>query len=105
MIFDRHMLFTLVVGVAVVNGIFSPYLNIAVPITAVLMPEIFPRNPNWVLFFSSVLVASSTLLFAGVPAAVCERLLNVDRDATAPMWAWLGCALLLTAPAFPNIAP
>ena len=105
MIFDRHMLFTLVIGVAVVNGIFSPYLNIAVPITAVLMPEMFPRNPSWVLFFSSILVASATLLFAGVPAALHERLQPEHPEATGPMWTWLTLTLLLTLPALPNIAP
>ena len=102
MIFDRHMLFTLVIGVAVVNGIFSPYLNIAVPITAVLMPEMFPRDPSWVLFFSSIFVASATLLFAGVPAAVHERL-GTDPDAAGPMWTWLVVAMLMTVPALPNI--
>ena len=105
MIFDRHMLFTLVVGIAVVNGIFSPYLNIAVPITAVLMPEVFPRNPHWVLFFSSVLVASATLLFAGVPAAIHERMQTDAPDSTGPMWTWLTVATLLTLPALPNVAP
>ena len=104
MIFDRHMLFTLVIGIAVVNGIFSPYLNIAVPITAVLMPEMFPRNPSWVLFFSSILVASATLFFAGVPAALHERMRRAEPEATGPMWTWLTFALILTLPALPNIA-
>lgn len=105
MVLDRHMLFTLVIGVAVVNGIFSPYLNIAVPITAVLMPEMFPRNPSWVLFFSSILVASATLLFAGVPAAILERLMGETPEATLPMWTWLALAIVLTLPALPNLAP
>ena len=102
---DRHMLFTLVIGVAVVNGIFSPYLNVAIPIVAVLMPEIFPRNPAWVLFFSSVLVSSGTLLFSGVPAAVHERLAPDGREAAGPMLTWLAGAALLTLPALPNLAP
>ncbi len=102
MIFDRHMLFSLVIGLAVVNGIFSPYLNIAVPITAVLMPELFPRNPSWVLFFSSIFVASATLFFAGVPAAIHERF-TAEPEATGPMWTWLAAAALLTVPALPNI--
>ena len=104
MLFDRHMLFTLVIGVAVVNGIFSPYLNIAVPITAVLMPEMFPRNPSWVLFFSSIFVASATLLFSGVPAAIHERLRADEPDSPAPMWTWLAVAGLMTLPALANIS-
>ena len=100
---DRYTLFTLVIGVAVVNGIFSPYLNVAIPIVAVLMPELFPRNPNWILFFSSVFVASATLLFSGAPAAIHERLTESDPEAAAPMWTWLIGALLLTVPALPNV--
>ena len=75
---DRQTLFPLILGVCIVNGIFSPYLNLAIPVTAVLLPEIFPRTIEWVLFWSSVLVASATLLFSGVPAALYERL--VERD-------------------------
>ena len=100
---DRNTLFALVVGAAVVNGIFSPYLNIAVPIVAVLMPEIFPRNPGWVLFFSSILVASTTLFFSGVPAAIHERHIDTDPEAVGPMWTWLIGAMILTIPALPNI--
>jgi hypothetical protein len=29
--FDRQTLFVIVIGISMVNGLFSPYLNIAVP--------------------------------------------------------------------------
>ena len=67
---DRNLLLFGVVGLSVVNGLFSPFLAVALPIAAVLMPEVFPRSVGWVLFFSSLLVASGTLLFSGVPAAL-----------------------------------
>jgi hypothetical protein len=95
---DRQFLLLAVVAVSVVNGLFSPFLAVAVPIAAVLMPEIFPRSVGWVLFFSSLLVASATLLFAGVPAALVERLLVLDRDSDAPMLIWLAGTVLLAAP-------
>ena len=38
----RQNLFVIVLGLCVINGIFSPYLKIAVPITTVLMPEMSP---------------------------------------------------------------
>ncbi len=95
---DRQFLLLGVVAVSVVNGLFSPFLAVAVPIAAVLMPEIFPRSVGWVLFFSSLLTASATLLFAGVPAAVVERLLVRDRDSDAPMLIWLAGTVLLAAP-------
>jgi hypothetical protein len=96
---DRQTLLSLIVGMCIVNGIFSPYLNLAIPVTAVLMPEVFPRTIDWVLFWSSILLASATLLFSGVPAALYERLVERDPDAVASMWIWLAGAVVLCLPA------
>ena len=95
---DRQTLFPIVIGLCIVNGILSPYLKLAIPITAVLMPELFPRTIEWVLFWSSVLLASTTLLFSGVPAALYERLVERDPQGTASMWIWLACAVVLSLP-------
>jgi hypothetical protein len=96
---DRNFLFFAVVGISVLNGLFSPLLAIAVPIAAVLMPEVFPRSVGWVLFFSSLLVASGTLLFSGVPAALYERLVDRARGGQVALWIWLAGAALLALPA------
>ena len=95
---DRQTLLLLVIGVCIVNGIFSPYLRIAIPISAVLMPELFPRTLEWVLFWSSVLLASVTLLFTGVPAALYERLVERGAEGTVSMWIWLAGAVVLSLP-------
>jgi hypothetical protein len=96
---DRQTLFMLVLGLSIVNGIFSPLLKIAVPISAALMPELFPRTLEWVLFWASILVASVTLLFSGVPAALYERLIQRDGQGTTSLWIWLAGAVLLSLPA------
>lgn len=96
---SRQTVLLLIIGLCVVNGIFSPYLNIAVPIAAALMPELFPRTVEWVLFWASILLSSATLLFSGVPAALYERLARVDGEAVEPLWIWFGGALLLSLPA------
>ncbi|HKA38521.1 MAG TPA: hypothetical protein VKD25_02020 [Burkholderiales bacterium] len=96
---DRETLLLIVVGVCIVNGIFSPYLNIAIPVAAVLMPELFPRTVEWVLLWSSVLISTATLLVSGVPAALYEHLVARDTDATGPMWIWLAGAATLSLPA------
>jgi len=100
---DRNFLLFTVVGVSVLNGLFSPFLAIAMPIAAVLMPEIFPRSVGWVLFFSSLLVATGTLLFAGVPAALYERLVEREGGGTIAMAIWIGGAVLLALPALRHI--
>ena len=96
---DRQTVLFLVLGLCIVNGIFSPYLKIAIPITAALMPELFPRTVEWVLFWSSVLLATATLLFSGVPAALYERLVERDPNGTVSRWIWLAGAALLGLPA------
>jgi hypothetical protein len=96
---DRHSLILAVIGLCVVNGIFSPYLNLAIPIAAVLLPELFPRTVEWVLFWSSVLLASATLLFSGVPAALYERLIERDPKRAVSTWIWLAGAATLSLPA------
>ena len=96
---DRQTLLMAVLGLSIVNGIFSPLLKIAVPISAALMPELFPRTLEWVLFWASILVASVTLLFSGVPAAVYERLVERSSQGTVSLWIWLAGAVLLSLPA------
>ena len=96
---DRQTILPIILAVCIVNGIFSPYLKIAIPVAAVLMPEIFPRTIEWVLLWSSILVSTGTLLFSGVPAALYERLVGRDPEATTPMWIWLAGAATLTLPA------
>ena len=101
--FDRHALFLIVLGVCILNGIFSPYLKVTMAISAVLMPELFPRTLEWVLFWASVMLSSATLLFSGVPAALYERLVERDAESTASMWIWFGGAAVLSLPALQRV--
>ena len=100
---ERNFLLFGVIGVSILNGLFSPFLAIAVPIAAVLMPEVFPRSVGWVLFFSSLLVASATLLIGGVPAALYERIAKPPPDSNVAAVIWLAAAALLALPALRNL--
>jgi len=96
---DRQTLLFMVVGLCIVNGIFSPYVQITWRIAVVIMPELFPRTQEWALFWGSVLLSSMTLLFSGVPAALYERLVESKPDSVASMWIWLAGAAMLSLPA------
>jgi len=96
---DRQTLFIAVVALSILNGIFSPFLKIALPISAVLMPELFPRTIQWVLLWASVLLSSLTLLLSGIPAALYERLVAREPGGTASLWIWLSGAVALCLPA------
>jgi hypothetical protein len=100
---DRSLLVFMVVGISILNGLFSPYIAIAMPIAAVLMPEVFPRSVGWVLFFSSLLVSSATLLISGVPAALYERLVDRGKDSNVATLVWLAGAALLALPTFRHL--
>jgi len=93
---DRQTLLLMIVGMCIFNGMFSPYLSVAIPVSAALMPELFPRTIQWVLFWSSILLASATLLLSGVPSALYERW--VEGETTASMWIWFAGAAVLTSP-------
>ena len=96
---ERQSLLLVIVALCIVNGIFSPYLKVAIPIALVLMPELFPRTLEWVLFWSSVMLATATLLFSGVPAALYERLAATPAASSAAIWIWLAGAVVLSLPA------
>jgi hypothetical protein len=100
---DRQTLLLMIIGLCIVNGVFSPYMNIAIPVTAALLPELFPRTVEWVLFWGSVMLSSATLLFSGVPAALYERFVDDNPEATTSMWIWFGCAAALSFPAVQNV--
>ena len=101
--FDARGLLLVVIGICVVNGMFSPYLVIALQIAPILMPEMFPKTVNWSLFFSSIFVSTATLLVSGIPAALYERFLQVEEESTASMWIWITGATLMSLPALQNI--
>ena len=102
--FDRQTLFLFVIGICIVNGIFTPFFKVAIPVAAVLMPELFPRTVEWVLFWTSIMLSSGTLLFSGIPAALYERLVENDQESATSMWIWLAGATLLTLPAIQRFA-
>lgn len=98
---DRQTLLFVVVGLSILNGLFSPYLVLSWRLALVLMPELFPRTQEWALFWGSILLSSGTLLLSGVPAALYERL--VERASSASAWIWLAGAGLLTLPALGRV--
>lgn len=100
---DRQTLLMIVVGIAVLNGMFSPFLGIAIPLSTVWLPEWLPREPSWVLYLSSILVSSATLLVSGVPAALFERFIEVEETGNVSMYIWMGGAVLLTLPALQTL--
>lgn len=98
---DRSILFLVVVALSAVGGMTYPeeFRKLAMVLVIPIMPEVFPKSPEWIYFFAQVLIASSILLVSGVPAALYERLWEGERASIVPMFIWIGCAILLALPA------
>jgi hypothetical protein len=95
----RHQVFALVLGLAVFNGIFSPLVHLVAGYGFVWMPTWLPPDPSILFYFSSLIVATTTLLLAGIPVAVIEHLRPQSRELPGPNWVWALVTLILCFPA------
>lgn len=91
-------LFVAVLGVTLLNGFVSPMVPVVFLLSPVWMPEFAPRSPIAIFYGTSLIVSVSTLMLAGVPAALFERLTGRQYSDMASMLVWLGAAVLLTLP-------
>lgn len=84
-------------AIGILNGIASPFfvLSARVMITA-LAPALLFAGPTLVLFFSSLVAATATILLAGVPAALFERFTGRTETDAASYSIWVITAAALT---------
>lgn len=99
----RHQVFALVLGLSVFNGIFSPFVHLIAAYSLVWAPPWLPTDPSVTFYFSSLIVATTTLLVSGIPAALIERAIPASREAPGPNWIWALVAFVLCFPALIRI--
>ncbi|MGL4591058.1 MAG: hypothetical protein ACRCVZ_04390 [Aestuariivirga sp.] len=92
-----------IVGLAILNGIFSPALIAVFALNGLWYPFFLPPMLPLIFAFSSLILSTMTLMVAGVPAALYERLAGGGRSSSTSAMVWFGGVLLLTLPAIPNI--
>ena len=98
---DRNALVP-VMAVAIVNGIFSPWVLVVFVFYPVWYPMWAPAYTQVVYMLSALILSTLTIMLAGVPAALYERLSSAPRPAVATV-IWLVGVVLLTLPALPNV--
>jgi hypothetical protein len=86
------------VAVALYNGLFSPFSFIVMSVAQSWLPGFVPVNAATAIYGASLIVSTTTLLLAGVPAALYERWRKTGSTATSCL-IWLIGAMLLTIPA------
>jgi hypothetical protein len=93
----------IVVGMAILNGLFSPALLAVFALHPLWYPALLPTMLPFVFMVSSLIVATLTLMIAGVPAALYERLLGNGETTVTSGFVWLLGVMVLTLPAVPSI--
>ena len=96
---SRNSFIFAIVGFAIINGMFSPLLPQALGAVLIMGPAFFATSISILFFFASILLATLTIMVAGVPAALYERAPGASDSTQVSMWIWLACSGVLTLPA------
>jgi hypothetical protein len=101
---DRNLYYIAIAFFGMVNGLFNQtWLVFALIHMQILAPALLFGSVPLTLMFSSLMVSTATIILAGIPAAIYERVVGAKEDSTeASLWIWLTGTALLTLPAIGN---
>lgn len=91
-----------VMTVAIINGIFSPWVLVVFVLYPVWYPSWAPATTQFVYMASALVLSTFTVMASGVPAALYKKLSSAPSQTVAAT-IWLACALLLALPSIPNV--
>ena len=91
---ERHHIFSIAVVSAAITGLTSPFTTIVWVFSPWWAPSWMLGSIEALLFASMLLVSTTTLLAAGVPAALWERLRG-DPSGRAALAIWAAAAVLI----------
>lgn len=88
-----------IAGLSLLNGMhFSPFFDPAFVLFRIFAPGFFISSPLLLFYFTSLLLSVATLIIAGVPAALFERMTGRTQSDTVSLGIWLAGTALLAAP-------
>ncbi len=83
-------------GLSLLNGMpFSPVLLPFLALLKALMAGTWLASPIVVTYLASIMASATTLVLAGVPAALYERAKGLERSTAMSLGIWLAGTLLL----------
>jgi hypothetical protein len=95
----RDSFIVAIAGLSLVNGThFSPLFDPAFLLFRNFAPAFFISSQVLVFYFTSLFLATFTLILAGVPAALFERFTGRKDSDVASLGIWLACLVPLTLP-------
>lgn len=93
----------LIVGIAalaVLCGMhFSPYFDPAYILVKFFGPSLFISSPLLLFYFTSLLLSTTALIVAGVPAAIFERVTGREQSDPVSLGIWLAGLVVIALPA------
>ena len=96
-ILKRDVFLVATAGLALLNGMhFSPLFDPVLFFVHRMAPGFF--GPLLLFYFNSLVISLTTLLLAGVPAAIYERAMRLKESTPMSLGIWFGAVLLLTLP-------
>jgi hypothetical protein len=102
-IMDRTFYYIGIAFFGMINGLFNQtWLLFALIHMQILAPALLFGSVPLTLMFASLMVSTATIILAGIPAAVYERITGADDSTDASLWIWLAATALLTLPAMGN---
>jgi len=103
----KDVLLVATAGVSLLNGMpFSPLMGQGLPIgpvSALLRPFLAGTvlsSPLVFYYLTSIFCSLMTLLIAGIPAALYERMRGQADSSSISIGIWFACTLLLALPSF-----
>ena len=100
---NRNFYFIAIAFFGMVNGLFNQLaLLFALIHVQILAPALLFGSVGLTLMFSSLMVATATIILGGIPAAIYERYVSADDSTEVSLWIWLAGTALLTLPAIGN---
>jgi hypothetical protein len=100
---ERNFYFIGIAFFGMINGIFNQLaLLFALIHVQILAPSLLFGSTGLTLMFSSLMVSTATIIIAGIPAAIYERIRGDKESTPVSLWIWLAGTALLTLPAIGN---
>ena len=101
---ERHWYYIGIAFFGMINGLFNQiWLLFALIHVQILSPALLFGSVPLTLLFSSLMVSTATIILAGIPAAIYERVVGAKDDSTvASLWIWLAGTAILALPAAGN---
>lgn len=96
---ERHWYYIGIAFFGMVNGMFHPLRVISYIFTKILMTVPLFGSEALIFYFSYLMLATATIILAGIPAAIYERFIGAKDDSTVvSLWIWLAGTAILTIP-------